>query len=145
MPAGVYNIHAEQGANFSLHLRYSDSAGDYINMQDFDTRMQVRKSPSKSKVVLHLTQLGVTGGGSTGEFEIGSGVAGESTYGIARNASVTGGTGHTGGLLITIDPTTMKNCPHGNHFYDIELENISTGTVTRLLQGRFTVEREVTR
>lgn len=145
MPAGVYNINAEQGANFSLHLRYSDSGGNYINITDFLTRMQVRKSPSKTKAVLFLSENGVTGGGVTGEFEIGSGVSGDSDYGIARNASITGGTGHTGGMLITIDANTMKNCPHGNHFYDIELENSSTGAVTRLLQGRFSVEREVTR
>jgi len=147
MPAGVYNIRAEQGANVSLHLQYSDAADLAIDMSQYTARMQVKRSPEKEKSVLFLTNTGVTGGGtaSSGEFDTSGtgGVAGSG--GLSLNTSKTGGTGHTGGILIEIDPTTMANCPNGNHFYDIEIINSETDAVTRLIQGRFSVDREVTR
>jgi len=151
MPAGVYNIRAEQGSNFSLHIRYSDDLGQYVDMSDFSPRMQVRRSPNKDNVLLFITEQGVTGGGtaSSGEFEVGSGgVSGVSGFGISKNVSVQGLTGQAnslGGLMIDIDPQTMSNCPYGNHFYDLELESNLNGSVTRLLQGRFSVDREITR
>jgi len=61
MPAGVYNIRAEQGANFSLHLQYSDAADLVIDMSQYTARMQVKRSPEKEKSVLFLTNTGVTG------------------------------------------------------------------------------------
>lgn len=147
MPAGVYNILAEQGANFSLHLQYSDAADLPIDMDQYTARMQVRKSAEKPNPLLFLTNLGLTGGGtaSSGEFVVGGtgGVSG--VGGLSLNTSKTGGSNHVGGILVEIDSETMSNCPHGNHFYDIEIINIETGAVTRLIQGRFTVDREVTR
>lgn len=147
MPAGAYNIRAEQGANFSLHLQYSDAADLAIDMSQYTARMQVKRSPEKEKSVLFLTNTGVTGGGtaSSGEFDTSGidGVAG--TGGVSLNVSKTGGTNHIGGILIEIDAESMANCPNGNHFYDLEIINNETNAVTRLIQGRFSVDREVTR
>jgi len=58
-------------------------------------------------------------------------------------AGPTGATGATGGVYVSIDAETMKNCPSGRHLYDIEL--IAGEVVTRVLQGRFEVRAEVTR
>lgn len=147
MPAGVYNILAEQGANFSLHLQYSDAADLPIDMNQYDARMQVRKSPEKVNPLLFLTNSGLTGGGtaSSGEFVVGSSGGVSGVGGLSLNTSKTGGSNHIGGILIEIDSETMSNCPYGNHFYDMEISNIATGAVTRLIQGRFTVDREITR
>ena len=153
MPAGVYNINAEQGVTFKLHLLYKDSTNAVIDLANHTARMQVRRSPEDSDLILFVTGStldydtglvhsgSLTGGGSTGEFTSGAGVGG--TGYIALNASSLGSTGTTGGILVSMDAASMSYCPKGNHFYDIEL--ISGETVTRLLEGRFSVAREITR
>tara|TARA_X000001382_G_C3060892_1_gene144255 strand:+ start:83 stop:517 length:435 start_codon:yes stop_codon:yes gene_type:complete len=144
MASGRYDITAEQGVTFKLHLRYRDSNNVTVGLDPNDGwtgRMQVRRSSSDSDLLLHITTTGITGGGSTGEFTAGSGVTGSG--GITLNASATGGTGHSGGVLIGIDANSMSNVPKGNHFYDLEI--VKGDTVTRLIEGRFTVDREITR
>tara|TARA_R100001443_G_scaffold109078_1_gene120175 strand:+ start:178 stop:639 length:462 start_codon:yes stop_codon:yes gene_type:complete len=153
MPAGAYNINAEQGVTFKLHLLYKDCNDREIDLSNFTARMQVRRSEEDPNLVLFVTGStmnhvtgnvhtgSLTGGGSTGEFDIGSGVTGSGN--IKLNSSTIGATGTSGGILISLDAETMSNCPKGNHFYDLE---IATGeTVTRLLAGRFSVQREITR
>tara|TARA_Y100001937_G_scaffold43817_1_gene61782 strand:- start:124 stop:582 length:459 start_codon:yes stop_codon:yes gene_type:complete len=152
MPAGRYDITAEQGVTFKLHLLYKDCNDTAIDLNNFTSRMQVRRSSEDSNLILFVTgstmnDVGVvhagslTGGGSTGEFDAGSGVAG--TGDIKLNASNLGLTGNTGGILISLDAETMSKCPKGNHFYDLEI--VTGETVSRILQGRFTVGREITR
>lgn len=141
MPAGRYDINVEQGATLKLHLRYSDSNDEYIDLSLFTGRMQVRRSKDSDLLVLHLTNNGVTGGGMTGEFLDGGGISG--TGDISFNVSSTGATGHTGGVLISIDAETMKNVPHGTHKYDFEI--VTGEVVTRLIEGAFYVDRNVTR
>ncbi len=145
MASGRYDITAEQGVTFKLHLRYSDSNDTFIDLDPdlgWTGRLQVRRSPDDPDILLHVTTNGVTGGGVTGEFVSGAGVVGSG--GITMNASATGGTGLSGGVLIGIDASSMSNVPKGNHFYDLEI--VKDGTiVTRLLNGRFSVDREITR
>lgn len=145
MASGRYDITAEQGVTFKLHLRYSDSNDTYIDLDPalgWTGRLQVRRSPEDSGMLLHITSNGLTGGGATGEFVSGAGVAG--TGAITMNSSDTGVTGISGGVLIAIDASSMSNVPKGNHFYDLEI--VKNGDiVTRLLDGRFTVDREITR
>lgn len=52
--------------------------------------------------------------------------------------------GNAGQIDLYLDADTTANLPGGNYIYDIELES-SSGEVTRLLQGEFTVSPEVTR
>jgi hypothetical protein len=142
MPASRYDIYAEQGTTFKLHLHYKYSGGTGIDLANFTGAMQVRRSSKDDQVILFLTDNGVTGGGITGEFSIGAGIAG--VGGISFNTSISGGTGYTGGIFIRADATTMKNTPYGKHFYDLELTN-SLGEVIRLIEGTFEVSREITR
>jgi len=142
MPASRYDIYAEQGTTFKLHLHYKYSGGTGIDLSNFTGAMQVRRSSKDDKVILFLTNGGITGGGITGEFSIGSGIAG--VGGISFNTSLSGGTGYTGGIFIKADATTMKNAPYGKHFYDLELTN-TLGEVIRLIEGTFEVSREITR
>jgi len=142
MPASRYDIYAEQGTTFKLHLHYKYSGGTGIDLSNFTGAMQVRRSSKDDKVILFLTNRGITGGGITGEFSIGSGIAG--VGGISFNTSISGGTGYTGGIFIKADATTMKNAPYGKHFYDLELTN-TLGEVIRLIEGTFEVSREITR
>lgn len=142
MPASRYDIYAEQGSTFKLHLHYKYSGGTGIDLSNFTGAMQVRRSSKDDQVILFFSNNGVTGGGITGEFELGSGIAG--VGGISFNTSISGGTGYTGGIFIRADATTMKNTPYGKHFYDLELTN-SLGEVQRLIEGSFEISREITR
>ena len=43
MPAGRYDITAEQGATFKLFLEYQDSTGTAESLSGFTSRMDVKK------------------------------------------------------------------------------------------------------
>ena len=125
MAASNYDIKAEQGTTFKLHLLYS-TEGVGINLSGFTSRMQVRRSYKNPKILLQLGTNGLTGGG------------------IILNASTLGVTGTTGGIYLAIDSVTMSKVPEGRHVYDLELLNAS-GEVQRLIQGVFDVPAEITR
>ena len=154
MPAGNYNINAEQGTTFTLYMNYQDSSGNAINLASYSNgRMQVRRSENTDKLILSLDKDGVTGGGSTGELGVIFGGTGATfdgttgTGGIELNTGTAGGSSTaalvTGGIYIDIDATTMTNIPVGRFLYDIEL--VQGATVDRILQGNFNVDGEVTR
>jgi hypothetical protein len=148
MPAGRYDIQAEQGVTFRLHLFYKDTNDQPVDMSSYSGRLHVRRSPDDEQLVLVVDQNGVTGGGVTGEFVVSGntsdfqGISGSG--GIFFNYSMTGGTGLTGGILIDVDSNSMSNVPKGNHVYDFEVV-AGDQTVVRLISGRFVVDREITR
>lgn len=153
MAAGEYDITTEQGASFLLYLQYQNSSEAGISLDAYTSSMQVRRSIEDTDLLLHITGStmdlstglvhtgSVTGGGSTGEYVSGSGVGGSGQ--IKLDASSSGATGTTGGILVTIDADTMANVPRGKHFYDLEIQ--SGNTVNKIVRGRFEVIPEVTR
>ena len=149
MPAGEYDISAEQGASFILALTYKDSSDAVSDLTEYNARMQVRRSITDTQALLFLTGASsatsgaLTGGGSTGEFTTGSTAGQTGTGGIRVNTTSGGTAGFTGGIYISVDYATMANVPSGNHVYDIE---VAAGTtVDRILKGRFEVSAEVTK
>jgi len=142
MPASRYDIYAEKGTTFKLHLLYKFAGGTGIDLSGFKGGIQVRRSINDDKAILFLTENGITGGGITGEFYPGvNGIAG--VGGISFNTGIDG-TRQTGGILLKIDHVTMKNAIAGKHFYDFELQNTSQ-EVVRLIEGTFEISKEVTR
>ena len=142
MPAGDYDIYAEQGATFRLFMRYRDENNNPINLNATDANLQVRRTKTANTILLSVSESGVTGGGATGSWVSGASFEGiPGTGGISLNMGETGSL--TGGIMITVDATTMTFIPSGNHFYDLKL--IQGATVDRVLQGRFSVDAEVTR
>ncbi len=152
--AGTHDITTDQGSSFLLHLSYQDNSGVGQSLNDYTSRMQVRRSADDPDMLLAVTgttadyatglpggSYGVTGGGTTGEFTGSGGVAG--TGYINLDVSSAGATGSTGGILVTIDATTMANVPSGRHVYDLEI--VAGVTVSKLLRGRFEVEAEITK
>lgn len=151
--AGIHDITTEQGGNFLLHITYQDNDGNGLSLNPYKAKMQVRRSTDDPQMLLNLTGStasystglphsgSVTGPGNTGEFGITGGVAG--TGYINMDVNVSGATGNTGGILVTIDGDTMADVPTGRHFYDLEI--YAGTTVTKLLKGRFEVEAETTR
>lgn len=153
MISGRYDIIADQGSTFKLFVEYQTAGSTAIDLFSHRAEMQVRRNSNNSGILLHLTGSGftapaVTGGGSTGFYTpgvVGSSLDGvRGTGGILLNASFTGGSGsNTGGIFIDVDAVSMSHVPTGRHLYDLEL--IEGNEVTRILQGRFEVEPEVTK
>ena len=139
--AAEYNITHDKGTTFKLYALYKDSAGDVIDLTGQSARMQVRRSPDDTSLVLNITGSGVTSGGSTGEFVLGAGVAG--TGGITLNGSTVGAAGTTGGIYIEFDAASSAFLPTARMFYDFELVNGEE--VTRLIEGRFEAKANITR
>ena len=143
MAASKYDIYAEQGSTLRIHLQYKSRAGVPIDLSGFSGEMQVRRSLNDAQVLLHITDSGVTGGGTTGEFTVGvDGVRG--TGGIIWGLGLTGATGATGCVVIQVDSTTMSYVPDGKHFYDFKVRN-TVGEVQRLIEGMFEVPAQITR
>jgi hypothetical protein len=135
MPAR-HDINANQGETLNLHLLYTDSNDNVIDLSSYSADMQVRRTFYSDDRLLHLTGTSNGFGGAT------AGITG-ATGGIYlnRNAGNTGS--ETGGVLIVAGATGTSLIPGGKHLYDLEIN--SNGTITRLIEGRFECPNEVTR
>lgn len=134
MPAGIYNIKAEQGVDFSLTMHYEDGDGNAIDLTSYSAKMHVRKSLDDNSTLLKFTSAGTDGEDtdSDGHIQLDGGTDASNT------------TDNVGKIVVTASDGVMSTVPAGKHVYDLELRD-SSGTKTRLLQGRFEVSREVTR
>jgi hypothetical protein len=114
MSAGILNLTADQGATFSQTLTWKINK-NAVNLTGYSARMKVRAGKTTNPVV-SLT----------------SSASGGITLG-----------GSAGTIAILISATSMKSVPSGKYYYDLELES-SSGVVTRLVKGTFTVTPEMT-
>jgi hypothetical protein len=89
--------------------------GTAVDLGGYDARMQVRETHQSHTPIISLTE--------------GTGIT-------------LGGTAGT--ILVEITAATMGSAISGQYVYDLELVG-STGVVTRLLEGDFTITPEVTR
>lgn len=115
MSAAIYNATIDQGATWNLQVVYKTDAGVPINLTGYTAALQVRQNYYDTTALLTLT-------------------------------SPSGGiviTGATGTIDITMSATQTGSLDEGFYVYDLEIT--SGGTVTRLIQGQFTVSPEVTR
>ena len=130
-----YDIPAEQGSDFFLHIRYLDEAGVPVDLTNYTAKMQVRRSYEMDCVLEVCTSsprgatVGLTGGYG----------------GITLNCSTAGATGFTGGIFLTATGTGMKNMPIGKFVYDLHIASITGGNIVRLIDGRFDSSAQVTR
>jgi hypothetical protein len=114
---GRLNLECYQGATFDYSLTWT-AAGSAVDLTQYDARMQVRESYDSPTVLLSLT--------------VGSGIT-------------LGGTAGTIDLLVDADDTAqLDGTPNTQFIYDLELES-SSGFVTRLVEGTFSIFPEVTR
>lgn len=116
MAAAEYDFTIEQGATFPLICTYKDDTGAAQDLTGFTARMQIRENLSATAVLLELnTENG--------------------------RINIEGADGRVE-LLLTADETAAITWKRG--VYDLEIES-PDGEVKRLLKGRITVDREVTR
>lgn len=117
MAAGIYNFTIEQGVTLTKTFTYTDAAGDPINLTGYSARMQGRATMQSSAPVFERTTT------------------------PANGLSIPSGGG--GQIVMTMTATETAELPCGG-IYDLEIIS-PTGTVTRLLQGSFSLSYEVTR
>lgn len=117
MPAGKKNLVLEQGATFTHIVRWKDTNGNPVDLSGFSARMQVRSAKANNTILLELTN-------TNGR--------------IAIN-------GPSGKLTLTVSAQDTAGIVSGG-LYDLEvIEPGAPEVVTRLLEGKITVSREVTR
>jgi hypothetical protein len=113
---GKLDLVAYQGASWDYTLTWL-AGGTPVDLTNYDARMQVRESYDSTAVILDLVAgTGITLGGTAG------------TIYLEASATVTAG---------------FDGTPNKQFIYDLELE--SAGVVTRLVEGTFTINPEVTR
>ena len=132
MAAGSYSFTIEQGATTDFELVYKDSSGNPVDLTGYNARMQLKDSRGGSTTYLTLSSsLGVDG---TGLNLSGSG-------GLTAEKPL-----ESGSIGIYISHATSSNLTFSNAFYDLEIVSGSgnTATVTRLVQGKVNLSKEVT-
>ena len=115
MAAGQYDITCEQGATFALTLQWQDENEAAIDLTGYAVRMHVRKTVKTTSTIIELT--------TANSRVLLTPLTG--TIALALTATETAGIADSG-------------------VYDIELVS-GAGVVTRILEGKFTLSREVTR
>lgn len=114
--AAKYDIVMDQGATFSRAITWQDSQAVPVNLTGYTARMQVRDEVDSASAALSLT---------------------------TENSRISLG-GTAGTITLLVSATDTAAVAAGEYVYDLELVS-GSGTVTRLIQGCFTVDAEVTR
>lgn len=123
MPAGRYSFTIEQGATFSRTITYRNSAGVAVNLTGYTARMKA-KTADLATTILDLVDAGASGS--------------------QINAITLGGAAGTVTLALTPAQTAaLAATTDFDLVYDLEIVSAG-GVVTRLLEGRVKVAREVT-
>lgn len=117
MAAAEYNFTIEQGATFSKVITWSDSNGALIDLTSYTAAMKARVNKSDSATVI------ISSGGS-------------------QNLTITLG-GALGTITLAMTAAQTAALSFDKAYYDLELT--LSGTVTRLLKGIITLDKEVTR
>ena len=128
MAAGKYNFTIEQGTTTKFEVQYSDDDGTPIDLTSYQCRMQIRSDYADFDSTLYATlssSLAVDG-------------TGLNLQGVDGSKELT-----SGSIGVIISSAVTETFDFDEGVYDLELV---TGTnVTRLLQGKVKISREVTR
>ena len=126
MAAGRYSFVIEQGATTNLQINWTDSSGSAIDLTGYHARMQIRPCVESDVVFLSLSSslesdgTGINLSGSNGETQL-----------------------QSGSLAIYISADSTEDLNFNEAYYDLEMVNGSE--VTRLLEGKVKLSKNVTR
>ena len=126
MAAGRYSFTIEQGATTNLQINWTDSSGSAIDLTGYHSRMQIRPGVESYVVFLSLSSslesdgTGINLSGSNGETPL-----------------------QSGSLAIYISADSTEDLNFNEAYYDLEMVNGSE--VTRLLEGKVKLSKNVTR
>lgn len=110
------NWEMEQGARFQRTLTYKDDNGNAIDLTGYSVRMDIRERKDKTSPIIHDVDA-------------------------AGQITITDATG--GEITIDIPDSDTAGFSFGVGWYDVEIVD-GSGNVTRLVQGRINLDREVT-
>jgi len=126
MAAGKYSFTIEQGATTDFEIIWTDSAGSRVDLTVYSARMQIR-SDYGSSGTLYATLTNVTESDGTGL----------NLYGANGTNPLT-----SGSIGIYISAATSSAFTFNEAKYDLEM--VSGSHVTRLLEGKVKLSKEVT-
>ena len=117
MSAGYHHFIIEQGATFGQTLTLKDSSGTVVNLSGYaSAEMDLRENPDATDPIISLT--------------------------TANSRIALGGTAGTVVLSITASDTAGLTASDG--VFDLEITS-GAGIVTRLIEGTYSVRRNITR
>ena len=126
MAAGQYNFTIEQGATLKKQFTYKDSAGAVVDLNGYDARMQIRSAVGATGNPIDSLTYTATG-------RVAAGLNILPTTGSEASGTIELHIHHASSSLYTFDQAV----------YDLEIQK--SDTVTRLLQGRIKLSKEVTK
>jgi len=116
MSAGYHHFVIEQGATFGQVLTLKDSSGTVINLTGYSSaEMDLRENPESSSVIMTLT---------------------------TSNSRIALG-GAAGTVTLSISATDTANLSTGDGVYDLEI--VTGSSVYRILEGTYSVRRNMSR
>ena len=126
MAAGRYSFIVEQGSTKQFEIIYSDANSTPVDLTGYSARMQIRPSAGSSTLYATL---------SSSLWPDGTGLNLQGLDGTKPYAS--------GSIGVTISAATSSLFDFGEASYDLELYYGST--VTRILEGKVKLSKEVTK
>ena len=124
--AGKYNFVIQQGTTVDFEIQWNDINGDPIDLTPYSARMQIRSDyGSSGKLICSLTST------------LDSDGTGLNLLGANSTKPLT-----SGSIGVIISATSSSNFDFGEAIYDLEV--VSGSYVTRLLEGRVKLRKEVT-
>jgi hypothetical protein len=127
MAAGRYSFVIEQGATTNFQIDWTDDSGNPIDLSGYHARMQIRPQVESTMVFLSLS--------SSLSDSCGTGINLSGSNGITPLQS--------GSIGIYISAVSSSALDFGEAFYDLEM--VKGCEVTRLLEGKVKLSKNVTR
>jgi len=126
MSAGKYTFIIEQGATTDFEVKWTDANGSPVDLTYYSARMQIRSN---------------YGSGGTLYATLSSTLDSDGT-GLNRSGSTGAVPLQSGSIGIFISAASSSNFTFTEAKYDLEM--VSGSYVTRLLEGKFKLSKEVT-
>ena len=126
MPAGRHNFIIEQGSTTDFEIQYNDSNGNPVDLTYYQARMQIRSGFGSSGTLFASLSSSLDEDGT-----------GLNLNGSGGNKPLT-----SGSIGFIISAASSSNFTFSEARYDLEL--VSGSFVTRLLEGKIRLSKEVT-